>query len=233
MLASDIAAELDRGSLSARLVSALSGVPQGRLDGWHRRGVVRARTCERPQPGPRTYTWRQYCQVRAVAKLLNSGVAPRRLRGELAAIDATVAGWPALALREHRTRGVAQCASGSGGTSYSITGNGDGRPPVLFACGDGAAEDARAAHLKIVGEMQAEGPLADLAEYSQWIDMRPSVQAGLPTIIGTRITTEAIAEYAAPGMPAAEIAETLWLDQVLIEKALAFHAALGIPLGRG
>lgn len=231
MLASDIASELDLGSLSARLVSGLTGVPQGRLDGWHRRGVVRARICDRPQSGPRTYTWRQYCQVRAAAKLLNSGVAPRRLRGELAAIDATVAGWPALALREHRTRGVAQCASGSGGTPYSVAGNGDGRPPVLFACGDDATEDACAARLKIVGELQAEGPLAGLAEYSQWIDMRPSVQAGWPTIIGTRITTETIAEYAAPGMSVAEIAETLWLDRLLVEKALAFHASLGIPLG--
>lgn len=230
MLESEIASELQLGSLSARLVSALTGVRRVRLDGWHRQGVVRAQTCEQPRPGPRTYTWHQYCQVRAAAKLLNSGVAPRRLRDELAAIDAAISGWPALTLREHRACGVTRCMSASGGTSYSISRNGDGRPPVLFAYEDGTAKGGCAAHLRIVGELQAEGPLAGMAEYSQWIDMRPSVQAGWPTIIDTRITTQAIAEYAAPGMSAVEIAETLWIDRLLVEKALAFQAALGIPL---
>ncbi len=81
----------------------------------------------------------------------------------------------------------------------------------------------------MIGELQVEGPLAGLAQYSQWIDMRPSVQAGWPTIVSTRITTGTIAGYASTGMSAAEIADTLWLNLMLVEKALAFQAEVGIP----
>lgn len=81
----------------------------------------------------------------------------------------------------------------------------------------------------MIGELQVEGPLAELAQYSQWIDMRPAVQAGWPTIVGTRITTGTIAGYASTGMSAAEVADTLWLNRMLVEKALAFQAEVGIP----
>lgn len=219
--------EVDQGSLSSRLVASLAGVRPSRLDSWHRRSIIRARVYAVDPPARRWYTWRQYCQARAAAKLLERGVPARSLRAELAALDATVDNWPALALREHQRCRIEPCSAGP--ASHAIAWNGGGRSTITFAYCDAGAEEETSRRFQVISELQAEGPLAGLAHCSQWIDMRPAVQAGWPTIFGTRVTTGTIAGYAETGMSAAEIADTLWLDLILVEKALAFHAELGIP----
>lgn len=90
-------------------------------------------------------------------------------------------------------------------------------------------DDVRIAE-KVVKTLREQGPLAKLRKFSEYVDMRPDVQAGRPIIKGTRIETATIAGYEQTGMSKKEIAETLWIAEDQVGGALDFERALAAGL---
>lgn len=79
----------------------------------------------------------------------------------------------------------------------------------------------------LVNDLYANRELVELPRFKQFIDINPRVQAGAPTIHGTRIPTSVIAGWAKRGLTSQEIASFYdGIGQDVIEAALQYEKVL-------
>lgn len=79
----------------------------------------------------------------------------------------------------------------------------------------------------LVSDLYAERELMELPRLREFIDINPRLQAGAPTIRGTRIPTSVIASWAKRGVPTEEIASFYdGVSQDAIDAALRYEMAL-------
>ena len=211
------------GALSSGFLSKITGVPRSRLDGWHRRGIAEASVWRGDRTIPRIYAWRDYARIRAARQFLQRGVPPRGLRRVLDQLDSTIRDWHLLLRYDHRFIGIAPC---DGDFKYGVPRIDPERTPQVAELGTLFASDGDALLIEVAEQLRDEGPLGRLKHFERWVDMRPEVQEGNPTIKGSRIETAAIAGYAGTGMSVGEIAETLWIDGEQAAEALRFEDEL-------
>ena len=79
------------GSMSSRLVAALSGATMEQLRRWRRSGIVSATALPPRRGAPCAYRWDEYRRARLAALLLAHGLQPQRLRAALDGCCAVVA----------------------------------------------------------------------------------------------------------------------------------------------
>lgn len=223
----DIATALDvencTGALSSGFLSKITGVPRSRLDGWHRRGIAEASVWRGDRTIPRIYAWRDYARIRAARQFLQRGMPPRGLRRVLDQLDSTIRDWHLLLRYDHRFIEIARC---DGDFKYGVPRIGPERTRQVAEPGTVFASDEDALLIEVAECLRDEGPLGRLRHFERWVDMRPEVQEGNPTIKGSRIETATIAGYAGTGMSVEEIAETLSVDGEQALEALKFEHEL-------
>ena len=208
------------GEMTGRLIADITALPRHRLDGWHRRGIARASVWRGDREMPRIYAWSDYARIRAAQQFLELGVRPRGLRCALDELDSTIDDWPRLLRRDHRGGEIVRC---SGTSKYEI------RLPAAkreLEVAEASAAPLGPLAVEVAGRLRDDGPLGRLRRFERWVDMRPEVQGGYPTLRDARVMTADIAGYARTGMSAAEIADTLQLDADEVAKALQFEREL-------
>lgn len=212
-----------RGSLGARLILDVTELPRSRLDGWHRRKIVHASVWPGRRGMPRIYAWSDYAKIRAAQQFLERGVGARDLRCMLNRLDWAIRDWHELTRHDHRAAEIVRC-------------NGEFRYEIRLPSADGAqrvaapgtvyASDGDELLIEIAEHLRDEGPLARLKRFEPWVDMRPEVQGGDPTLRGSRILTALLAEAADAGNSPDEIAGELEIDPTGVAKGVEFQREL-------
>jgi|GEM_PF-1584630 len=223
----------DMGAMSARLVAALSGVTRHQLKLWRRSGVVCSSALPPRRGAPSAYSWDDYRRARLAALLLSHGLEPRRLRSVLdeycevieaqLELPTTVAGQRAIVKRADGRAHTAQRDQQSAAFDFITSAPLD--------------EEAIAKHLssrlpdgvssiECLRELRDSWPLGRLQEYADIIDIRPEVLGGSPTLKGRRLQTAALSSLHRAGDSVDAIADAYRLARSLVERVLAFEAAL-------
>jgi uncharacterized protein (DUF433 family)/DNA-binding transcriptional MerR regulator len=197
-----------RAALRSRLVARLSGVSLRQLWLWHNSGLIRAHVLPGGPGRPRLYSWVDYLKVRAARHLRDEGVSAQRTREAIAYLDQHVPAWYLLPL------------------------HGFAGEPVVERRGFTEPAALGAQHLMdwsilegVLRALQAEGPLGELREFSEYVAMDPSVIGGNPVIKGTRLETQFIGALVERGLPVVEVAETYHLSPEQVERAVEFQRA--------
>lgn len=159
-------------------------------------------------------------------EFLDQGLPVRRLRDNLVALDDLSEGWFQNPLTAFKHGVIHSHPDGREFTAVEKHGVAGGLIQDAALKGDRIdPDDVRMAE-EVVKNLREQGPLARLRQFSEYVDMRPDVQAGRPIIRGTRIETATVAGYEQTGMSKKEIAETLWVAEDQVEAALRFERAL-------
>lgn len=200
-----------QGTLRARMVANLAGVPSSKLGRWHRGGLVSAHTLPGNHSGGlRLYSWIDYMKVRAARALLENGVSPRNLRDAIAYLEATTPDWYLAPLHEFRGRVVHEREA-----SFRIA---DRIGQLAF----GPIVTGVERTLEI---LQEEGPLGEMRSFGDVINMDPRIVGGNPIVRGTRLEAGFLWALAGRGMDIDEIADSYDLSTYQIERAIAFMEA--------
>ena len=216
------------GALPTRVIRVLSGASLGQLRGWHRDGIVEASIDPGGRGRPRLYGWVDYCKARAAVKLLEHDVRRAELHDAVKRLDTDVRGWSLLPLTAYASHVVAPNSSGAGYHVCAPKAPEQRRvveeaPPYLV--GDDDCGLARS--LAVVGELQFEGSLGRLSQFSELIHINPGIFGGAPVLIGTRLETALLAAMCGGDADgAAQVAEMYRIGTERVEAAVEFEKAL-------
>ena len=163
-------------------------------------------------------------------EFLDQGLPVRRLRDELVALDELSEGWFQNPLTAFKHGVIHPHPDGREFTAVEKHGVAGSLIGDAALKGDRIDPDDVLMAEEVVKNLREQGPLARLRQFSEYVDMRPDVQAGRPIIRGTRIETATVAGYEQTGMSKKEIAETLWIAEDQVGAALNFERALAAGL---
>lgn len=222
----ELEAQAMRGSLGVRLILDITELPRSRLDGWHRRQIAAASVWRGRRGDPRVYAWSEYARIRAAQQFLARGIAPRNLRRLLDRLDSTIRDWHELTRHDHRTAEIVGCGDRF---RYQVRAPDIGGEGRVAETGAAYVQDGDDLLIEVAEHLRDEGPLARLNRFEPWVDMRPEVQGGAPTLRDSRIRTALLSESADAGNTPDEIAGELWIDAEAVAKAVEFHRELTAP----
>jgi hypothetical protein len=178
---------------------------------------------------PRLYSWVDYQRLRVIAKLVEAGVPTPRIRRAVAYLDQIDPEWYRLSLEKYegaippRTgSGVVHVAANFG--DVAVLADAAGQTVYRIASPE---QDDLALESTVrcaLGQMKEEGPLFKLNRFDDAVQMRPEVNVGLPTLIGSRLETAFIARLAKLSS-IQEVAGLYDLDAVVVSRALEFEEA--------
>lgn len=194
------------GALRSRIVAKLAGVTVRQLWYWHNTILLEAHAVPGGPGHPRLYTWVDYMKIRAASKLLREGLSERAIRGAIAFLDGNVRDWYLLPLHVVSGRALVNSA----GLAHSADPGQQIAIPQIVA---------------MLSELRQEGPLGELREFGDHVDMRPDVVAGNPVIKGTRLETEFISALVARGLTPQRVAEMYHLAPEQVQSAVDFDRA--------
>jgi DNA-binding transcriptional MerR regulator len=198
------------GALRSRLVSKLTGLTRRQLQHWH--GTVLLPAHERPgaRGHPRLYSWVDYMKLREAAKLSAQGVSTRVIRDTVPVLEDIDPEWYLLPLQSYapRHRRIAARLK-------------DGLAMLADRSGQLVLSWETLEHT--LTEIEEEGPLGELHEFRDAVAMDPSVLAGNPVVLESRLETDFLASLSAIGYVAPDIADLYRLPLNRVERALAFE----------
>lgn len=219
----EVEAQARRGSLGVRLILDITELPRRRLDGWHRREIASASVWHGRRGAPRVYAWSDYARIRAAQQFLARGIAPKNLRCLLDRLDSTIRDWHELTRHDHRAAEIVGCGDPFRYQARRPDASGERR---VAEAGAAYVQDGDELLIEVAEYLRDEGPLARLNRFEPWVDMRPEVQGGAPTLRDSRIRTGFLSEAADAGNTPDEIAGELWIDAEAVAKAVEFHREL-------
>ncbi|MBI4506143.1 MAG: DUF433 domain-containing protein [Chloroflexi bacterium] len=191
------------GALRSRVVAKLAGLTLRQVHYWHTTGIIRARVIPGARGCPRLYSWTDYMKLRAATKLRRQGVTTHSIRTAVAWLDQNAPDWHLVPV-------------------YGFS----GRVLVQFEHAVVTADRAKQAVLPELGhvlvEIRDEGPLGELRQFSDCVDMHPDVLSGNPVMQGTRLETRFVAALVAHGVSAYAIATLYHRPLSQVERALEF-----------
>lgn len=221
------------GSMSSRLVAALSGATLEQLQRWRRSGIVKATALPPRQGAPCAYRWDEYRRARLGVLLLAHGLQPRRLRAVLdeyceviapdAELPTTVAGQRAIVKPGDEGGHTAERARQGAAFDFVSEATLD-EEGIAERLGEQLPDGV--ASIAVLKEFSSGWPLGELHAYADVVDVRPDVMGGSPTLKGSRLETAALAALAQAGETVAAIAEAYDLTRSKVERALAFERVL-------
>ena len=221
------------GSMSARLVAALTGVTTKQLSLWRRSGVVSASALPPRRGVPCAYRWDEYRRARLAALLLTHGLQPRRLHRVLdeycevippdAVLPTTVAGQRAIVKRDDGRAHTAEQEQQGAAFDFVSEAALD-EESITERLGLQLPDGARL--VEVIKELDERWPLGHLQEFADIVDVRPDVLGGSPTLKGKRLETAAVAALYKAGETIAAIADAYQLTGATVKRVLAFERAL-------
>jgi DNA-binding transcriptional MerR regulator len=198
------------GALRSRLVSKLTGLTKPQLQYWHGTELLPAHQRRGARGYPRLYSWVDYMKLREASKLLQAGVSTRVIRRTVPILEELDAEWYLLPLEAYAPRhrqiaarlkdGVAMLADRSGQLLLSS----DTLEHTLV-------------------QIEREGPLGELHDFRDAVAMDPSVLAGNPVVVGSRIETDFLAGLTTMGYGSPDIASLYRLPLHHVDRALEFE----------
>jgi DNA-binding transcriptional MerR regulator/uncharacterized protein (DUF433 family) len=198
------------GALRSKLVSKLTGLTRTQLQYWHGTELLPAHQRRGARGYPRLYSWVDYMKLREAAKLSSAGVPTRAIRKAVPFLERMDAEWYFLPLEvyapkrrqitAHLRDGLAQLADEAG--QFVL-------PWATFEA--------------TIVQLELEGPLGELHDFADAVTMDPSVFAGNPILLGTRLETDFIAGLASMGYGSPDIAVLYRLSEARVIRALAFE----------
>lgn len=141
-------------------------------------------------------------KLRAAVKLQKRGIPTRRLRAILERLEATVPDWYLVPLHLFGRRILGELEHGLVDVFSDQM--------VLPFVQD------------MLAELAKEGPLGELREFSDIVNMDPAVVAGNPVVRETRLETRFIAELAKRGVPVEGIARRYDLTTEQVRRVIEF-----------
>jgi uncharacterized protein (DUF433 family)/DNA-binding transcriptional MerR regulator len=191
-----------QGALRSRVVARLVGFPVRTLQSWHEVGILEAHEDPGARGYPRLYSWVDYMKLRAAVNLQKQGLSTRQLRFLLERLEKFVPDWYLLPLHRFGKRVL-----------------GDYQVSLVDVFTD---QTALPFVRDMLEEITTEGPLGELREFGDLVDMDPAVLAGNPVVRGTRLETRFIAELAKRGVPRDGIARRYNLSPVDVDRVIQF-----------
>jgi uncharacterized protein (DUF433 family) len=194
------------GALRSRIVAKLAGVTVRQLWYWHNTLLLEAHAIPGGPGHPRLYSWVDYMKIRAASKLLREGLSKQTIRGAIAFLDRNVPDWYLTSLHVVSGRAIVE----QDGLVYTADRGQQVAIPQIVA---------------MLIKLRQEGPLGELREFSDHVDMHPDVVAGNPVIKGTRLETEFISALVSRGLTPERVAEMYHLTPEQVRSALNFVRA--------
>jgi uncharacterized protein (DUF433 family) len=145
-------------------------------------------------------------KIRAASKLHREGLGERTIRGAIAFLDRNVPDWYLAPLHVVSGRALVE----QDGLAYTA---------------DRGQQVAISQIVAMLSQLRQEGPLGELREFSDYVDMHPDVVAGNPVIKGTRLETEFISALVSRGLTPERVAEMYHLAPEQVRCALNFVRA--------
>ncbi len=212
------------GALRSRLVAKLTGLSTSQLQQFHAIGWQPANRRAGSRGVPRLYSWVDYRRLRVIAHMLDMGLSAARAERATRYLDELFPGWELGDLVRYEVASPPHTASGRVHAGHPI-----GNAAVFAdAAGQVAAPEllgyASSAMRRGVDALAAEGALGRMSPFADVVEMRPDINAGLPTIRGTRLESSFIAELATLSSPR-EVATLYALPQAVVLRALEFEEA--------
>jgi DNA-binding transcriptional MerR regulator/uncharacterized protein (DUF433 family) len=201
------------GALRSRLVSKLTGLTRPQLQYWHGTELLPAHERRGARGYPRLYSWGDYMKLREAAKLLKMGVPTRAIRQAVPHLEHLDAEWYLLPLQAYAPKRRQITARLKNGLE-------------LLADESGQLVLAWATIEPTLLDIEREGPLGELHEFGDAVAMDPSIVAGNPVLLGTRLETDFVAGLAAMGYAPADIARLYELPERRVLRALDFESAV-------
>ena len=226
-------ASVTTGTMSSRLVAALSGVTLDQLRRWRRSGIVSASALP-PKPGyPSAYRWDEYRRARLAALLLAHGLKVHRLRTVLNQYCEVIPAYVDLPTTVAEQRAIVKQLDGVGqtaehspqGAAFDFVSEAPlDEERIASRIPDNLPDGASAT--VVHREFTSSWPLGQLHAYSDLIDVRPGVLGGSPTLKGRRLETAALSSLHAAGDSVGAIADAYGLSPTTVKRAIAFELAL-------
>lgn len=193
------------GALRSRLVATLTGFTLRQLGYWHRTRLLLAHVEPGARGFPRLYSWVDYMKLREAAKLSAAGVPTTRIRRSVEYLEEAIPQWYLAPLRVEGQRVIGLLRQKS--LDVPIAADLGGQIPLF----------------RTLEEIHREGPLGNLREFSDAVDMSPYVRAGTPVVRETRVETGFMAALHKLGQEPGEIARLYHLPVHLVRRAIDFE----------
>ncbi len=199
------------GALRSRLVSKLTGLTKPQLQYWHGTELLPAHERRGGRGHPRLYSWLDYMKLREAAKLLQAGVSTKVIRKTVPILEEMDAEWYLLPLESYAPKHRQIAAHLRNG---------------LALLADRGGQIVLSWHTleHTLIEIEREGPLGELHEFRDAVAMDPSILAGNPVVLGTRLETDLLGGLTSMGFGSADIAGLYRLPLDRVERALAFES---------
>ncbi len=193
------------GALRSRLVSKLSGFTPRQLGYWHTTRLIEAHIDAGARGFPRLYSWIDYMKLREAAKLSAAGVPTARIRRAVDYFEEAITNWYLIPLHVEGQRVMAHLSE-----DVQVAADLGGQISLLGT----------------LSEIHHEGPLGELREFSDAVDMSPYILGGAPVVRETRIETGFMAALHDLGQEPEEIAATYRVPLRLVRRAIQFELAV-------
>ena len=191
------------GALRSRLVAKLTGLTKRQLGYWHRTGLIEAQVDPGARGYPRLYSWADYLRLREAAKLAADGVPTTTIRKAVEYLESRVPDWYLLPLQIEGAHVIARLEA----KGVEIVPELGGQIPLF----------------RMLEEIHDEGPLGELRQFNDAVEMDPRVHAGSPIVAQTRIETSNIGGLCNLGYKADDIADVYKLPRELVRRAIEFE----------
>ena len=205
------------GELPTEVVATLSGVKRSQLDSWHRRGLIQASAAPGRRGVRRLYSWSDYLRIRAIAKLLDCGFPPHRLRAVVDRLDTKHRAWYLIPLSDTCQPPPPVLADDDESNPASI-------PQFADFAAVAADLPPEVDVERFWSAQRREGALGRLYQFADGVDMNPWVLGGAPRIRDRRIETYEVAVWRRE-MSIEAICDGWRLQPEEVRRALQFERA--------
>lgn len=217
--------EYIRGSLSSGLVSKLTGLSAATLQYWHTSDLQVASQRRGERGVKRLYSWVDYQRLCIMASLKLASVPTLRIRTAVEFLDAMYPEWWRMSVCPYS--GV---VGGRWGVHVMLRQRFDvivDSPGGQMSFRDAMAADADAIADSLSGaidELAIKGPLFMKHAYRDAVSMRPELNSGQPTLVGTSLETAFVAAYVKRSS-IEEVASIFRLSEFALRRAIEFEEA--------
>jgi len=203
------------GLYTPDLACRLTNVPGSTLAAWRRSGLLTPSVhSELPRAG-QLYTYDELGVILLIRELRGRGVSMHRLRIAVRWLETQTASGERWTNRRLWTDGK---------DIYTFADAGIEVPLVASRAGQGGF----AVFLPDVLDGLFNGPLSNIREYREYVEISPDIQAGQPVVRGTRLTTLLIAGIAGQAVDIPRVRDVYpELSDPQINAAVRFETELG------
>ncbi len=197
-----------REALRGRIIARLSGVSVSMINNWRNDGLLSSGKIDARSSELRLYSWTDYMKIRLARKLHTEGVGWLEIRRSINYLEANEPEW------------------------YRVTLHGFSGRALIERAGDirTVGSPSQAVFQPIVKNalfvLQEEGPLGQLKQFEDVIDMNPDILAANPVIRGTMLEAAFISSLVRRGVHTSSLIRSYRLSDRQITTTMQFMQAV-------